>query len=204
MLYHEEPIWREGVRVGRTTSGMYGHTLGGSVGLGYVECPEGVDQEFIASGNFELEVAGKRFVCCRKPSADVRSDGRENQMLRGDLGMTTAELFREDGYLRSCQGDGHRNWREQGCGRPDRFLSGGRRSARRHRYLDLRRRKQSFDRGHLQGGRIWVALPCGESHRRHCRILASGSRLKLTGHAAIDSCECTVACICCVLLSSHQ
>ena len=61
MLYHEEPIWREGVRVGRTTSGMYGHTLGGSVGLGYVEHPEGVDQEFIATGNFELEVAGKRF-----------------------------------------------------------------------------------------------------------------------------------------------
>ena len=61
MLYHEEPIWREGVRVGRTTSGMYGHTLGGSVGLGYVEHPEGVDHEFMASGNFELEVAGKRF-----------------------------------------------------------------------------------------------------------------------------------------------
>ena len=61
MLYHEEPIWRDGVRVGRTTSGMYGHTLGGSVGLGYVEHPGGVDQEFIATGNFELEVAGKRF-----------------------------------------------------------------------------------------------------------------------------------------------
>ena len=61
MLYHEEPIWREGVRVGRTTSGMYGHTLGGSVGLGYVEHPGGVDHEFMASGNFELEVAGKRF-----------------------------------------------------------------------------------------------------------------------------------------------
>ena len=61
MLYHEEPIWCDGVRVGRTTSGMYGHTLGGSVGLGYVEHSEGVDHEFMASGNFELEVAGKRF-----------------------------------------------------------------------------------------------------------------------------------------------
>jgi 4-methylaminobutanoate oxidase (formaldehyde-forming) len=61
MLYHEEPIWREGVRVGRTTSGMYGHTLGGSVGLGYVEHPEVVDHEFISTGNFEIEVAGKRF-----------------------------------------------------------------------------------------------------------------------------------------------
>jgi 4-methylaminobutanoate oxidase (formaldehyde-forming) len=61
MLYHEEPIWRDGIRVGRTTSGMYGHTLGGSIGLGYVEHPEGVDREFITSGRFELEVAGKRF-----------------------------------------------------------------------------------------------------------------------------------------------
>jgi 4-methylaminobutanoate oxidase (formaldehyde-forming) len=40
---------------------MYGHTLGGSVGLGYVEHSEGVDHEFIESGSFELEVAGKRF-----------------------------------------------------------------------------------------------------------------------------------------------
>ena len=31
LLYHEEPIWRDGQLVGRTTSGMYGHTLGGSV-----------------------------------------------------------------------------------------------------------------------------------------------------------------------------
>jgi 4-methylaminobutanoate oxidase (formaldehyde-forming) len=61
MLYHEEPIWRDGIRVGRTTSGMYGHTLGGSVGLGYVEFAEGVDENFIKTGNFELEVAGERF-----------------------------------------------------------------------------------------------------------------------------------------------
>jgi 4-methylaminobutanoate oxidase (formaldehyde-forming) len=40
---------------------MYGHTLGGSVGLGYVEHPEGVDREFIEQGRFELEIAGKRF-----------------------------------------------------------------------------------------------------------------------------------------------
>ena len=37
LLYHDEPIWRDGKRVGRITSGMYGHTLGGAVGLGYVD-----------------------------------------------------------------------------------------------------------------------------------------------------------------------
>ena len=47
--------------MGRTTSGMYGHTLGGSVGLVYVEHPDGIDQEFIETGSFEIEVAGNRF-----------------------------------------------------------------------------------------------------------------------------------------------
>ena len=60
MLYHEEPIWRDGKRVGRTTSGMYGHTLGGCVGLGYVERAEGVDRQFINEGSWEIEIAGER------------------------------------------------------------------------------------------------------------------------------------------------
>ncbi|MEK9743315.1 MAG: FAD-dependent oxidoreductase [Gammaproteobacteria bacterium] len=60
MLYHEEPIWRDGIRVGRTTSGMYGHTLGGCVGLGYVEHPEGVNRDFINEGLWEIEIAGER------------------------------------------------------------------------------------------------------------------------------------------------
>jgi 4-methylaminobutanoate oxidase (formaldehyde-forming) len=38
MLYHHEPILRNGATVGYLTSGNYGHTLGGSVGLGYVRC----------------------------------------------------------------------------------------------------------------------------------------------------------------------
>tara|TARA_B100000686_G_scaffold28767_2_gene29044 strand:+ start:1434 stop:3881 length:2448 start_codon:yes stop_codon:yes gene_type:complete len=60
MLYHEEPIWRDGVRVGRTTSGMYGHTLGGCVGLGYVESDEVIDRTFLSQGLWEIEVAGQR------------------------------------------------------------------------------------------------------------------------------------------------
>ena len=36
LLYHNEPIWRDGVLVGRTTSGMFGHTVGRSLGMGYV------------------------------------------------------------------------------------------------------------------------------------------------------------------------
>jgi 4-methylaminobutanoate oxidase (formaldehyde-forming) len=39
---------------------MYGHTLGGAVGLGYVVNADGVDAQFINEGKFEIEVAGTR------------------------------------------------------------------------------------------------------------------------------------------------
>ena len=60
MLYHNEPIYRDGERVGLVTSGMYGHTLGAAVGLGYVSHVEGVGSEFIANGRFEIEIANRR------------------------------------------------------------------------------------------------------------------------------------------------
>ena len=60
LLLHNEPIWRNDVRVGYITSAMYGHTLGRSVGLGYVSHAEGVTPEFIHDGRFEIEIAGKR------------------------------------------------------------------------------------------------------------------------------------------------
>jgi len=59
MLYHNEPIYRDGNIVGYLTSGMYGHTLGGAVGLGYVEDANGVDAGFVNSGTYEILVAGQ-------------------------------------------------------------------------------------------------------------------------------------------------
>jgi 4-methylaminobutanoate oxidase (formaldehyde-forming) len=60
LLYHDEPVWRDGELVGRITSGAYGHTIGRAVGLGYVECADGVTDAFIGSGRWELEVACER------------------------------------------------------------------------------------------------------------------------------------------------
>src|SRR5579859_5505649 len=37
LLYHNEPIWRGGAIVGRTTSAAWGHTIGRAVALGYVD-----------------------------------------------------------------------------------------------------------------------------------------------------------------------
>lgn len=60
MLYHHEPILRNGEIVGHLTSGNYGHTLGGSVGLGYVESEEEVTKEYLESGKIEIDVGGTR------------------------------------------------------------------------------------------------------------------------------------------------
>ncbi|RDB43206.1 FAD-dependent oxidoreductase [Halomonas sp. DQ26W] len=58
--YHEEPIYRDGVIVGRTTSGMYGHYVGGNVAMGYVEHADGVTPEWIKEGDYEIEIAMRR------------------------------------------------------------------------------------------------------------------------------------------------
>ena len=60
LLYHNEPILKDGRRVGFVTSAMYGHTLGGAVGLGYVADEAGVDEALIASGGFEILIGDRR------------------------------------------------------------------------------------------------------------------------------------------------
>jgi 4-methylaminobutanoate oxidase (formaldehyde-forming) len=62
LLYHNEPIWRDGSIVGSITSGMYGHTIDASLGMGWVHAPDGTvaDDEFVGNGTYEIEVAGAR------------------------------------------------------------------------------------------------------------------------------------------------
>lgn len=61
LLYGEEPIVQDGKAVGYLRSGAYGHTLGGAMGMGYVENEDGVTIDMIRSGGFEIQVAGERF-----------------------------------------------------------------------------------------------------------------------------------------------
>jgi heterotetrameric sarcosine oxidase gamma subunit len=60
LLYHNEPIYRDGERVGFVTSAMYGHTLGAAVALGYVARADGCDNPFIEAGRYEIEVAAAK------------------------------------------------------------------------------------------------------------------------------------------------
>ena len=61
LLYQNEPIYRDGEIVGYLSSGNYGHHIGSAIGLGYVRHPDGVNADYIASGDFEIEVACERF-----------------------------------------------------------------------------------------------------------------------------------------------
>ena len=58
LIYHNEPIWRGEVIVGYIRSGMFAHTLGAAVGLGYVATPGGAAPPL---DGYEIEIAGVRF-----------------------------------------------------------------------------------------------------------------------------------------------
>lgn len=62
LLYGNELIYLDGQEVGHMQIGGYGHTLGGAVGIGFVELGDPLTAEIVNTGNWELEVAGERFL----------------------------------------------------------------------------------------------------------------------------------------------
>ncbi|MFO1350415.1 MAG: glycine cleavage T C-terminal barrel domain-containing protein [Gammaproteobacteria bacterium] len=63
VLLSRETIYRDGERIGWLASAGYGYTVGKNIGYGYVRNPAGVDRDYLASGCYELEVAGERVAC---------------------------------------------------------------------------------------------------------------------------------------------
>ncbi|MDP5086962.1 MAG: FAD-dependent oxidoreductase [Yoonia sp.] len=59
LLYHNEPVLRDGKVVGHLTSGGYGHHVGGALGMGYVPCKGESVADLLAS-TFEIDVMGTR------------------------------------------------------------------------------------------------------------------------------------------------
>ena len=59
LLYHNEPIVRDGEIVGYLSSGAYGHHLGGAMGLGYVPSKGEKPADVLAS-TYEIDVMGTR------------------------------------------------------------------------------------------------------------------------------------------------
>ena len=60
LLYHNEPIVMNGEIVGYLTSGAFGHAVGSSIGMGYVNVPL-LSNEIISAAEFEIEIALERF-----------------------------------------------------------------------------------------------------------------------------------------------
>jgi len=60
VLLGRETILRDGEFAGYLSSGGYGYTLGSPVGLGYVRRPQGVTDEWLEAGTYELVVAKER------------------------------------------------------------------------------------------------------------------------------------------------
>ncbi|KRS13903.1 FAD-dependent oxidoreductase [Roseovarius atlanticus] len=75
LVYHNEPVLRDGEIVGYLSSGAYGHHLGGAIGMGYVPC-EGESAEQVLASSYEIDVAGTRVKAeaSLKPMYDPKSE----------------------------------------------------------------------------------------------------------------------------------
>ena len=75
MLFHNEPILRNGEVVSYLTSGNYGHYVGGAIGLGYVPC-KGEKIVDIIESKYEIDIAGKTVeaIASLKPMYDPKAD----------------------------------------------------------------------------------------------------------------------------------
>ncbi len=57
-LHHNEPLYRNGERVGYVTGGMWGHTVGAAIGMAIAIRGEPVDEVWIEDGSWEVELPG--------------------------------------------------------------------------------------------------------------------------------------------------
>jgi 4-methylaminobutanoate oxidase (formaldehyde-forming) len=60
LLYHDEPIYRDGEVVGRTSSGMWSYVENRCLAMGYLNHRGGVTKDWLEAGTYEIEVAMER------------------------------------------------------------------------------------------------------------------------------------------------
>ena len=75
-MFHAEIVRRDGKAVGYVRAASYGHTLGGAVGLAFLEPKQTVDEAYLTSGTWEVEIAGKRYpaVVSARPLYDPKGE----------------------------------------------------------------------------------------------------------------------------------
>ena len=60
-MIHDEPVYRNGVQVGLTTSAAWGHRVNKSLAIAELNSNTGVSATWLKEGDFEVEVAMKRY-----------------------------------------------------------------------------------------------------------------------------------------------
>jgi heterotetrameric sarcosine oxidase gamma subunit len=75
-MFHAEIVRRNGVAVGYVRAASYGHTLGGAVGLAFLEPKQTVDEAYLTSGTWEVEIAGAIYpaLVSARPLYDPKAD----------------------------------------------------------------------------------------------------------------------------------
>ena len=61
LLYHFEPILRDGEVCGYLTSGNYGHFVGAAIGMGYVKCQPDEKAAELLRSSFAVDIGGEVF-----------------------------------------------------------------------------------------------------------------------------------------------
>ncbi len=77
LVYHNEPILRDGRICGYATSGMFGHTIGSSLAMGYVEADgDVVTPDYVKAGAYRLRINGREYEAeaSLKPFYDPKSE----------------------------------------------------------------------------------------------------------------------------------
>ncbi len=80
LILHDEPVYRNGVRVGQTTSGARAFRVGGSLAFvmlrGPHGAPGGISWDWIESGSYEMKVAGQMYEMQPLRRAPYDPDGK--------------------------------------------------------------------------------------------------------------------------------
>ena len=58
LMFHAEVVRRDGRALGYIRAASYGHTLGGAVGLAMIDAGEPVDQSYLDSGEWTVDIGG--------------------------------------------------------------------------------------------------------------------------------------------------
>jgi 4-methylaminobutanoate oxidase (formaldehyde-forming) len=75
-MFHAEIVRRDGKAVGYVRAASYGHTLGSAVGLAFLEPKQTVDENYLTSGTWEVEIAGRLYpaTVSARPLYDPKGD----------------------------------------------------------------------------------------------------------------------------------